>query len=358
MPPSSAWRSPTVRLTVDGMRVDGVLDVEVVSTNYFSADRFRARIATGSDSLVTPSFWSGTANVFVSFEFGLGDGSFESVIEGLVDCVSLDPARGLVRIEGRDLTAQLIETRAQDSFANRTSSEIATIIALRHGLTAAVTPTSTPVGRYYQDEHDRVAPGLFSHAISEWDQLVFLARHEGFDVFVQGTTLFFQPVQQQASIYVLRPEDALSLTLERSLTFARDIEVTVKSWNSRLKTAISQTASATGVTASGDSPPTASQAQRYTIVQPNLTPDEALQLAQRRIAELVRHERVMDAVLPGELALTPRSQISLVGTATEFDQTYFVDLIQRSLGGRNGFRQRVRATNMSPRAATPAAAIS
>lgn len=336
----------------------GVLDVEVVSTNHFSADRFRARIATGSEPFPTLAFWSGAAAAVVDFEFSLGNGSFLGVIRGLVDCVALDPSRGLVRIEGRDLTAPLIETRAQDSFANRTSSEIATIIAQRHGLTAAVTPTSTPVGRYYQDEHDRVTPGLFSHAISEWDQLVFLARHEEFDVFVEGTTLFFQPIQQQAATYVLLPQDALSLTLERSLTFAKDVQVTVKSWNSRLKSVISQTASASGVTLSTDPLSTGTGVQKYTLVQPNLTSDEALRLAQRRVAELIRHERVVEAVLPGELTLTPRSQILLAGTGTDFDQVYFVELIERSLDIRGGFRQRLRATNTSPRAIGPASAIS
>lgn len=358
MPPNNAWRSPAVQLTVNGTPITGVLDVEVVSTNYFSADRFRARIAIGSDSSGTAAFWSATGTALVGVEFSLGDGSFQSIIQGLVDCVTLDTARGLIRIEGRDLTAPLIETRATDSFANRTSSEIATIIAQRHDLTAAVTPTTTPVGRYYQDEHDRVTPGLFSRAISEWDQLVFLARQEGFNVFVQGTALVFQPAQPQASPFTLQPQDTQSLTLERSLSFAKDLRVTVKSWNSRLKTAVSQTASASDVTQAGGSPSFDPQIQSYTIVQPNLTPDEALQLAQQRVAELIRHERVVEAVFPGELTLTPRSQILLAGTGTEFDQIYFVDLVERSLDPRGGFRQRVRATNSSPRAIGLASPIS
>lgn len=358
MPPSSLWRSPTVRLIVNGTPVAGVLDVEVVSTNCFSADRFRARIAAGSEQSPTLAFWSETAAPLVEFDLSLGNGPFQRVIQGLVDSVTLDPPRGLIRIEGRDLTAPLIETRAQDSFANRTSSEIATAIAQRHGLVAAVTPTSTPVGRYYQDEHDRVTPGLFSHAISEWDQLVFLARHEEFDVFVQGTTLFFQPAQRQMDAYVLRSQDTLDLTLQRSLMFAKDVQVIVKSWNSRLKTAISETASAGGAIASGGSQSTGASIQKYTIVQPNLTPDEALRLAQRRIAELIRHERVLQAILPGELSLTPRSQILLTGTGTDFDQVYFVESIERSLDVRSGFRQRLRATNTSPRAIGPAFAVS
>ena len=35
--------------------------------------------------------------------------------------------------------------------------------------------------------------------------------------------------------------------------------------------------------------------------------------------------------MPGELALTPRSMIALEGTGTEFDQAYYIDVIERRL---------------------------
>jgi hypothetical protein len=46
----------------------------------------------------------------------------------------------------------------------------------------------------------------------------------------------------------------------------------------------------------------------------------------------------------------------LIGTATDFDQTYFVDTIERHLSVEQGFIQRVRAKNTSPRtiSTTPA----
>ncbi len=131
----------------------------------------------------------------------------------------IDPALGLVHLDGRDLTTSLIETRTQETFANRTASEIATLLAGRHSLTAQVVPTTTPVGRYYQDEHDRITLDQFSHATTEWDLLVFLARQESFDVFVQGQSLYFQPATQPTDIAMaVRPGDLIDLKLERSLT--------------------------------------------------------------------------------------------------------------------------------------------
>ena len=95
-------------------------------------------------------------------------------MQGAVDSVSIDPTLGLVRLDGRDLTGSLIEARTQETFANRTSSEIAALLAGRHNLTPRVSSTTTPVGRYYQSEHDSITLSQFSRATTEWDLLVYL----------------------------------------------------------------------------------------------------------------------------------------------------------------------------------------
>lgn len=353
LPLNETWRTPALRLIANGQAVAGVVEAEIRANNHLAADRFSASIALGVDLFATASFWSAAQDISVDLQFSLDGTGFESLLQGLVDTVSMDPVGGLVRIEGRDFTAELIDTRTQEAFSNRTSSEIAVLLAQRHGLIPAVTPTTTPVGRYYQDEHDRITLNQFSRATTEWDLLTFLARQEGFDIFVHGTTLYFMPAQQQSDLRVLRPEDCIDLHLLRSLTLARDIEVTVKSWNSRQKTAFSQTArAARGGRQAGASSSRTQSLQRYVLVRPNLTPDQALQLAQRKLAELTQHERVIEATMPGELSLTPRSAIVLAGTGTDFDQTYFVDVIERSISPHAGFVQRIRAKNTSPRPQT------
>lgn len=349
LPLNNSWRSPSIQVLANGSAISGAIEAEVFSNNNFTADRFSARIAIGADLAHNLTFWANAQGLQVDIRFSLDGAHFQSLIQGLVDSVTVEPMAASVRIEGRDLTAALIESRSQESFSNRTSSEIAALIAERHGLTPIVTPTTTPVGRYYQDEHDRITLGLFSRAITEWDQLVFLARQEGFDVFVQGTALFFQP-PQPSDVHMLRPTDLTDLRLRRSLTLARDIEVTVKSWNSREKNAFVQTArSTTRRSGSGGGGFGGQRPQRYTFVRANLTPEQALQLAQRKLSELTRHEKIIEATLPGELSLGPRSQVALSGTGTDFDQTYFLDVIERSLSAHRGFVQRLRAKNTSPR---------
>jgi phage protein D len=345
------WRAPRLRIIANGALLTGAVEAEVISNNHYAADRFAASVALGADVWAAASFWSSEPDILMDVQFSLdGGASFTSLVQGTVDNVVIDPMTGSVHLDGRDLTAPLIETRTQETFANRTASEIAALLAHRHNLTPSVSPTTTPVGRYYQDEHDRVTLNQFSRATTEWDLLVFLACQEGFDVFVEGTTLYFQPAtQQSAPPVLLRPSELTDLRLERSLTLARDIEVTVKSWNSRQNSAFVQKARAAGRGGTGRSggPP-----QNYVFVRPNLTPDDALKLAQQKLAELTRHERVIEASMAGELTMTPRSMIMLDGTGSDFDQVYHVDLIERRLHISGGFTQHIRAKNTSPRTET------
>ena len=199
--PQPAWRAPRLRVIANGQVVSGAMEAEVVSNNYYAADRFSVSIALGIDPWAEASFWASEPDIMLDVQFSLdGGASFVSLVQGVVDCVSIDPTLGLVHLDGRDLTSSLIEARTQETFANRTSSEIASLLAGRHNLASHVTPTTTPVGRYYQSEHDRITLDQFSHATTEWDLLVFLARQEGFDVFVQGQALYFQPTAQPADL--------------------------------------------------------------------------------------------------------------------------------------------------------------
>ncbi len=354
------WRSPRMRILANGAPLPDVISAEVFANNHYAADRFSVAIALGPSPWATAASWAAEPDVLLDIQFSLDAGaSFKSVMTGAVDSISIDPIIGQLRLEGRDLTAPLIETRTQETFANRTASEVAEILAGRHGLTPVVTRTTSPVGRYYQNEHDRITLGLFSRATTEWDLLVFLAQQEGFDVFVSGTELHFQPADPTPDIVqLIRPEDLITIHLERSLTLARDIEVTVKSWNSRNQKAFTQTARATRRTSGGSQPGQARSGppQRYVFVRPNLSPEDALKLAQQKLAELTRHERVIQLNMPGELTLSPRSLLTLAGTGSAFDQTYFVDTIERVINFDSGFTQHIRAKNSSPRSqsTTPA----
>ncbi len=332
--PASSVRAPRVDVLLNGSRLAGVIDAEVSSIGHFSADRFRLRVALSANAI---SLWDQTA-MAMDLRLSLG-GSWVSLVQGNVDRIDVDPIRREVELEGRDLTAGLIEARTQEAFVNQTSSDIATLLAGRHGLQADVTATTVPAGRYYQSEHSRITLGQFSRATTEWDLLIYLAQREGFDVWVEADTLHFKPADTDAANgIVLAPADCLDLKLERSLTLARDIEVVVKSWNSRQKQAFSETARQSAARGGA--------ALRYVYVVPNLTPAAALQRAQRILAELSQHERNVTVTLPGELAMQPRMPLALSGTGTGFDGSYEIAEVTRRFSERSGFVQMVRAKSL------------
>ena len=349
--PSSSTRRPRLLARVNGAPVSTAISARITSNNFYAADRFSLVAALGA---ATPFDWLSRDRMAVEIGVAL-DGEGETLIEGEADQVELDPIRRIATLTGRDLTARLIEARTQESFSNRTASEIATTLAQRRGLAADVAPTGTPVGRYWQLQRDRITLDQFSRATTEWDLLVTLAGLEGFDVWVSGRTLHFRPrAATPAPSATLRATPGLAnvtaLRLERALTLSRDIEVVVKSWNSRQQQSFLRRARRRRGS-SGAEP------QRYVFVVPNLTPDEALKLAQRKLEDLTRHERRITAEMPGELRLSPRQRIRLDGTGTDFDQEYWIDEITRSLHPSHGFTQTLLARNASTgsQATTPVA---
>lgn len=340
--PVSSVRAPRVGVLLNGDPLAGVIDAEVSSIGHFAADRYRVRVALSANAI---SLWD-QAMMTVDLQMSL-NGDWTSLVQGTVDRLDIDPIKGEVSLEGRDLTAGLIEARTQEAFVNQTSSDIATLLAGRRGLQTNVTPTTVPVGRYYQSEHSRITLGQFSRATTEWDLLIYLAQREGFDVWVAGTTLNFCPPDASGTSGVtISPADCLDLRLERSLTLAQDIKVVVKSWNSRQKQAFSETAQRSGSGAAGGG------VLQYVYVIPNLTPADALQRAQRILSELSQHERNVRITMPGELQMQPRMTLALAGTGTGFDGAYEIAEVVRRLSERAGFVQTVRAK--SPPAAIPA----
>ncbi|HEX3399911.1 MAG TPA: hypothetical protein VHT74_06265, partial [Acetobacteraceae bacterium] len=98
------------------------MEAEVVSNNHYAADRFSASVALGIDQWADISFWGGEPDILLEVQFSLdGGASFTSLVQGAVDSIMIDPTLGMVHLEGRDLTASLIETRTQETFSNRTA---------------------------------------------------------------------------------------------------------------------------------------------------------------------------------------------------------------------------------------------
>ena len=336
MPPSETWRAPRLRVLADGVPITRATEASVISTGGFCADFFQVRAALAGDA----ADWSAVTSVAIDVQMALdADVGFVSIVQGYADAIGIDPITGTLSIEGRDYAAQLIEARTQETFANQTSSEIATILALRHGLLPDVQPTFTPVGRYWELEYDSLTLAAGARATTEWDLLATLAGWEGFELWVSGPVLHFRPPELTIPMPVLGVADFAALRLERALAFAGDISVVVKSWHSRAGSGTTQTAA----TARG-----AGRTQDYVFVVPNLTPDAAQLLADRRLAEIAVHERLLRAEMPGELLLMPRMYFTLAGTGTLYDGIWRIEEAELRMSMREGFSQILRASSSTP----------
>ena len=322
-------RAPQVNVLVNGAVIPGVIDVEVASNNHLAADRYRVRASLTATGYAT---WTGDT-LDVEIQVGVA-GAWSSLIYGEADRLEFDVGRGEVHVDGRDLTSRFIAARTQDSFENRTASDIASLLAGRHGLTPVVTPTTAIVGRDYQNDYSRVTLDQHARATTEWDLLIRLAEGEGFDVWVDGQMLYFAPPDQAASGLLLTPNDCLSMRLERLMTLSGGLEVSVKSWDSRGQTAVVQTASSL----SGLGEP-----RSYVVVRPNLSADAAQMVAQRLLTQMSQHERGVLIDMPGDLTTQPRDILTLAGTDTDFDGIWTISGVERRVSFDGGFVQTLEA---------------
>ncbi len=321
-------RAPQVSVLVNGQAIPGIIDVEVDANNHLAADRYRLRASLTATGY---AIWTGDT-LDVEIRAGIG-GAWSSLIYGEVDRLEFDVGRGLVHVEGRDLTSRFIEARTQESFENLTASDIAGLLAARRGLVPVITPTTAVIGRDYQSSYSRTTLDQHARATTEWDLLIRLAEGAGFDVWVEGQSLYFAPPDQTASTLLLTPGDCLSVRLERLLSLSGGVSVSVKSWDCRGQTGVLQTASSTS-----DGAP-----RSYVVVRPNLSSDAAQAEAQRLLTQMYQHERGVCIEMPGDLTTQPRDILVLAETNTDFDGIWTITGVERRVSFDGGFVQTLEA---------------
>ena len=342
----SGAAEPVARVTIDGLVCGTVTAIELEASAYRRAGTFRATLALDqADPAVAFLLGSGadpSASVPVTVDLALGDpavATWVPMFSGTIDELAYDVGQAVLTVSGRDATATLIDLVVNDQFLNQTSSDIATTLAGRAGLSANVSPTTTFTGQYYQIDHARNALSSFTRFANAWEILCALADLEGFECWVANGVMNFVP--SASAIGQLLPIDVdalrsgsntLGLTrfrLERRLAIDAGVGVKVRSWNSRQKTVVEQTVPAS----SGDS-------ATMIFVVPNATDDVALKKATSLYRDVARHGRAIAAEMAGELSMSPRDCVTLTGSVGGgWDGTYVVDLVTRRIDAETGFEQ-------------------
>lgn len=169
------------------VKFSDVLELNIEQSLYVAADTFDCVLKNNlllSDYLRKEqeiSLWLGTTTNLGGWD----KSQLTQVFKGKIDAVR--PRFGsqmTVQLIGRDFAARLIDTEFSVAFAERTASDIAVMLAEKHGLIPEVTPTTVIIEKdLYKDR-------------KEWDILQELADREGFVCYVKmGKTLYFGPRQ-------------------------------------------------------------------------------------------------------------------------------------------------------------------
>ncbi|WP_063894719.1 hypothetical protein [Burkholderia ubonensis] len=366
--PNSSANSVRGAVKVNGQILAGWESFEVDNNSYASADTFSCVFAANALPASQDAAWfSNQKDMYIELFAGVpNDPSKWTATElprwiyGQVDKIGYDPARGCIEVSGRDLTRVFIDAKTTEKFQNKTSSQIASLLAQRHGLSANVTKTSTLVGKYYAIDHDAM-----NNARTEWDLLCYLARIEQFAVYVRGQTLFFNPRPDPAKVaphkVIWTPPDAntgaptcnvTGLKFNRALTVSRGIFVQVRSFNDvdqRVYTAQYPAPTSKKSTAPG-SIGSSGNAQTYYYNVANLTKQKCVEYAQAKYKELIQHEMLVEFEIPaaGNDALDTTSVVQIQGTGTAWDQMYFPDSITRRLSFDGGYTLELNAKNHNP----------
>jgi hypothetical protein len=340
---------PRLRVLLSGVEVPQSLAANIENNNAYHGDRFTVSFAPTLADIGSVAWFAelAMADAVQLFDVQIGvlpngnqegDGiNWQSMVQGEADSFDYSTNNNCVTIQGRDLTARMIDTKTQIAYVTQTSSEVVTAIAQKHGLTPVVTATTTPVGRFWSAEHDNIALNQFHRVTTEWDLVCTLARFEQFDAFVVGTSLYFQPFAKPSDDpYVLTWQqdqygnqlgNVPALSLSRAYTIAKGVQVIVKSWNAKQKRSFQR-----GVPSNKPVSTSNVSVQQYVYVIPDLTEDQAQQRANAIYADIIKHEyRIRASNMIGDDILTPRNIIQLTGTGTAFDAIYYPTHVSRRI---------------------------
>jgi hypothetical protein len=354
--------TPTARKVAGRVLLGGVevpfVSWDVDSNSFYSADTFSITFALSAmpADTGTLNWWSAQTTIEISISAAIINQNatdIRNLIIGGVDKWHFNPAKFEVTAEGRDYTAKLIDTKTSEKFSNYTTSQVATMLAQRHGLTPVVTATTTSVGAITKYDHTHVTTER-----TEWDLLSYFAGLDGFQVYIEGNNLHYEPALDidKADQYVVHwsqpwtefyPSANVSddLQFERDLTLAKGITVEVRTW----KGGKAFTETFPNNSAKGIAPGQAvAKRQVYSIVRPGLDRQGAQALAQAIHKQITVHEMRMSASMPGDNLLMPDTIVRVEGTNSAFDQLYYADSVRRSMSFESGYAMSLTAKNHNP----------
>lgn len=338
-------RKPDAQIKINGYICEW-LSLELENTNSSRASTFKLEIPVKNQSEFDFETLIDTEELNVEINIDDGKNGLTRVFLGDVDYLNWGYPNLFATLYGRDYTARFIDENTTDKYPSNTSSQIISLFADKHGLKKNIASTSVAVGSYYSDQYSKVLM-----TTSEWDLMMFLAQQENFDLYVDNDTVIFQPKTDTQTYYVLELKEVskgtatsnvVKIEFKRNYTIANDISVVVHGYDLYSQKKYTQTARRRHVPTRG------TKKQKYIASIPNLTQEQATQLAKNIALQLSLHEKTFDADLAGDTILTPRSVIKVTGFSPRFDQVYYPVTITKHMDYESGLTMSVSAKNHDP----------
>lgn len=249
--------------------------------------------------------------------------AYESVIKGEITAVEPHFEPGMqvsLTIRGYDKSHRLNRGTITKTFVEQTDSDIVNTIASAAGLSASVDATS------------EVRPSVFQHGLTNLEFLQFLAKRNGYKVWVDDRTLYFKKGTHTTSQIELTWGDNL-IEFAPRVSISRQVEkVIVKGWDVKQKKEIvgqatsSTTHPSINVGGSGGTVAKSkiSSAEYVEVTRPVSTQAEADNLAQALLDEINGGFVEAEGLARGNGQIVAGTKILVNNIGSKFSGTYAV----------------------------------
>jgi hypothetical protein len=205
------------------------------------------------------------------------------------------------------------------------------------------------VGSYQCDDYNQILLNVHSNITNEWDLLRYLAKVEGFQLFVDGTTLVFTPAETLPMVNrSINANDVTALIFHNICPTSDLTTLTAKSWNSWLGQALIRT-NDQSTSQSVTSPPALSTdpGTEIAIVRPNMSSKDAERLLSQYLNALNEQAVTVQITMPGELSLKSGDALTVTAGNGIFNGSYIVKSVRRRFSSTAGFVQHVQGHLMT-----------
>jgi phage protein D len=267
------------------------------------------------------------------------------LFDGEADSIDASLGSGTVRFSARDKSQKAMDTKVTKGYRNKTTSGLIKEIAGKHGLEADISEIADKAGKVHNLDFVKMVDQW-----SDWTTIAHLADLEGLVAFTHKNKLIVRPLDEDADgsfdlVYAPPTEFGAAssnviqdLSFRRNLECGRPTEVNIHSRHTKTNKSLHSKS------AIGGSGALRKYEDRVAGIK---TKDHGDRIAKKRLRERTRHELTVNYTGPGSLSLTPLKTLSVSGTQSAFDQSYFIDTAEHHFSPSGGYTVRVVGRNTS-----------